>query len=150
MAAVTRPAVWCLRCASTAAYVTNTMDPGQPVVHCERRDRNGEPLSCGRQLGTTSQDEAEANALRLHRERVEAKHDRHVISGRKNRECTRCAETPNTLRTPHQQGDPFTDRMDAHKHLSLVHGDRAMMARMSTRTLDELNRHHRSLHGGQP
>lgn len=144
-----RPAVWCLKCAAPATYLTNTMDPRHPLVTCERRDRTGELFSCGRQIGTIDQDEAEGLVLDAHRKRVLAKHDRHVISGRKNAECIRCAETPTSLRTPHPQGDPFTDRMDAHKHLALTHGDRAMMSRMSTRTLDELNRHHRSLHGGR-
>lgn len=149
MAGKVRPRVWCLNCGADAIYVTNSMDPKHPIVHCQRRTQAGELYSCGRLVGTVDQDEAEGLALDAHRKRVAAKHDRHVISGRKNRECEKCAETPTTLRTPHPQGDPFTDRMDAHKHLSLVHGDRVMMQRMSTRTLDELNRHHRSLHGGQ-
>lgn len=148
MAGTVAPAVWCLRCGASSAYVTNTMYPSHPVVQCQRKDRFGELLSCGRQLGTVDQDEAEGNALRMHRERVEAKHDRHVISGRKHKECGLCAAEPTTLRTPHQQGDPMTERMEALKHLTLVHGDRECMKGMSTRTLDWLNAHHRRLHGG--
>ena len=146
MAATSVVAVWCGRCGLPASDPQRSVDPRYPLVLCRREGPTGRVAGCGRVPGTVSREQGRAIQAGLHEERTTERHKQHVKAGRAHQACRACRIDPPRPRVKDHQLRPFDTRTAGFKHLEFVHHDRAMLSAMSTRTLAELDAHHRALH----